>query len=309
MTALPIIWPREKIDTSRIFPKSNILTPKVARLLSERVNEILLEKESSWLVHPDRPHSTRPQNQKELDTLIWVSLKFVEDGIDDAFNLPHTKLTLFSDYIDSECGPGLSQMWPFFCPLDKKIYLDPTFFRDMLRYYSEAEDFVVFYVLAHEYAHYIQDQITFPTMRLSVPYGGGSAVVKVSSILELKTVAAQYLPKSARNKIEQVIELHADYLAGVITHHSNKRNKLLEENDIREWLETALYIGDDIMQLRQKWRVTPHTFTHGSWVQRAWAFAEWLQSGDATRFTLENIVHILKRELASPYGDVQMFEI
>jgi predicted metalloprotease len=163
-------------------------------------------------------------------------------------------LVLFSDAVDSACGQAGSATGPFYCPGDRNVYLDLSFFRELDRRFGAPGDFAQAYVIAHEIGHHVQNL----TGNLS---GGGG--------LSRRRTNAQ----SVRQ------ELQADCLAGVWGHAAATRNRL-EPGDAEEGLRAAAAIGDDRLQRESQGRVVPDSFTHGSSADRVAALNRGLQSGD-----------------------------
>ena len=168
-----------------------------------------------------------------------------------------TKLVLFRDAVRSGCGMAASQMGPFYCPADKKVYIDLDFYDELQRRFGAPGDFAQAYVLAHEVGHHIQ---------------------RITGI-EAKVRQLQRQRPDAANQLSVRMELQADCLAGVWGHSTAQRN-LLEHGDIEEGLNAASAIGDDNIQRQTTGRVSPDGFTHGSSEQRVHWFRKGLESGD-----------------------------
>lgn len=164
------------------------------------------------------------------------------------------KLVLFSGATNSGCGDARSQMGPFYCPVDKKVYLDLSFFQEMKRKLGGGGDFAYAYVIAHELGHHIQDQL--------------GILGKVQS-------AERQAGTTERNAMSVKIELMADCLAGVWAANANKKDNFLREGDVAKAINTAAAIGDDRLQQASRGEVMPDNFTHGSSAQRV----RWLKRG------------------------------
>ncbi len=164
------------------------------------------------------------------------------------------KLVLYSGATQSGCGGAQSAMGPFYCPVDKKIYLDLSFFRDMQTKYGGGGDFAYAYVIAHEVGHHVQDQL---------------------GILDKVDAAKQRVSKTQANAISVRIELMADCLAGVWAANANKQWNLINQDDIQKALATAQAIGDDRLQTAARGYAVPDSFTHGSSAMRQ----KWLTTG------------------------------
>lgn len=164
---------------------------------------------------------------------------------------PQPKLTLFAGQINSGCGPADSGMGPFYCPADRSVYLDSSFFNELSTRFGAPGDFAAAYVIAHEVGHHIQTVL------------GVSAQVQ-----KARRAAGQ----AQGNALSVRQELQADCLAGVWAFHNKD---LLEPGDIEEGLRAAAAIGDDRLQQQGGRRVNPENFTHGTSAQRT----RWLQRG------------------------------
>jgi len=159
-------------------------------------------------------------------------------------------LVLFRDAVSSACGMASSQMGPFYCPADKKVYLDLSFFGELEAEYKAAGDFAQAYVIAHEVGHRVQNLLG-----------------TLGKINELKSRTKSPVEQNA---LQVKVELQADCYAGVWAHYMG-RYKVLEDGDIEEALNAASAIGDDALQKKYQGRVMPDSFTHGSSKQRmAW---------------------------------------
>ena len=176
-------------------------------------------------------------------------------------NYAQPKLVMFSGQVRSGCGVAPSAVGPFYCPADQQVYLDPTFFDELRSRHNAPGDFAAAYVIAHEVAHHVQNQLGFSD--------------------KVNAVRQRFGPKSQEsNKASVRLELQADYLAGVWAHKGQKQFNFLEEGDIEEGINAANQIGDDTLQKQATGRVMPERFTHGTSEQRVRWFAKGLQSGD-----------------------------
>ena len=165
-----------------------------------------------------------------------------------------TKLVLYTGGTRSGCGVAQSAMGPFYCPLDKQVYLDTAFFGEMQRRFNAGGDFAYAYVIAHEVGHHVQD---------------------VLGILGKVQSRQREVDQASANQLSVRIELMADCLAGVWAKNSNDRFKDLDQNDIQEAVNAATAIGDDTLQKQSRGTVVPDSFTHGSSAQRV----RWLTTG------------------------------
>lgn len=167
-------------------------------------------------------------------------------------------LVLFTGQVSSACGYQSAAVGPFYCPADRKVYLDTSFFDQLARQHGAPGDFAQAYVVAHEVGHHIQNLL------------GMSAKV---------AEARARLPEAQGNDLSVRLELQADCYAGVWGHHAHTDRKLLEEGDIEEGLRAAAAIGDDTLQKQARGFVVPESFTHGSSKERARWLLEGLKSG------------------------------
>jgi predicted metalloprotease len=165
------------------------------------------------------------------------------------------KLVLFTDAVRSGCGAAEAAAGPFYCPEDRKVYIDLGFYNDLKNRFGAPGDFAQAYVLAHEIGHHVQHLLGLT-----------------------ERVRGQQARPDRANALSVRLELQADCLAGVWAHSTNER-RLLEEGDVEEALGAASAVGDDRIQKQAGGRVTPETWTHGSARQRAGWFRRGLESG------------------------------
>src|SRR5271167_1200281 len=168
-------------------------------------------------------------------------------------------LVIYDGATRSGCGGARSAMGPFYCPLDKKVYLDTSFFRDMKEKYGGGGDFAYAYVVAHEIGHHVQDLL---------------------GILDKVDNMKQQVSQTQANALSVRVELQADCLAGVWANHANEKWKVLEQGDIDKAMATASAIGDDRLQTAARGYAVPDSFTHGSAAQRQQWLTAGLKSGD-----------------------------
>jgi len=167
-------------------------------------------------------------------------------------------LVLFTGVVQSACGTAQSAVGPFYCPADRQVYIDLSFYQDLQYKLGAPGDFAQAYVIAHEVGHHIQTLI------------GVSQQVRAAQSRVSQTEA---------NQLSVRQELQADCFAGVWAYSANQRG-LLEPGDVEEALNAASQIGDDRLQQRQRGYVTPDSFTHGSSAQRVEWFNRGFTSGD-----------------------------
>lgn len=166
-------------------------------------------------------------------------------------------MVLFDDGVNTACGSATSAAGPFYCPGDKKVYMDLRFFEELkTRFGAKGGDFAIAYVIAHEIGHHVQTIL-----------GTSSKVRKMQ----------QQVGEVESNKLSVSMELQADFYAGVWAHHNKN---LLEAGDIDEALSAAHAVGDDAIQKRVRGDVQPDTFTHGTSEQRKYWFMRGYETGD-----------------------------
>lgn len=168
-------------------------------------------------------------------------------------------LVLFSGAVRSTCGFAQAAMGPFYCPADRKLYIDLGFYRDLRDRFDAPGDFAQAYVVAHEVGHHVQTLL---------------------GISDEVRAAGRQLPTTARNALSVRQELQADCFAGVWTHHAQAERAVLEPGDIEEALNAAAAVGDDRLQAQSRGTVTPDSFTHGSSAQRASWFRRGFETGE-----------------------------
>ncbi|MBD2177258.1 neutral zinc metallopeptidase [Pseudanabaena sp. FACHB-1998] len=174
-------------------------------------------------------------------------------------NYQAPKLVLFNGYVNSACGSAKTSAGPFYCPADRKVYLDMGFFKYLEATAGNNADFARAYAIAHEVGHHIQN------------LRGTSGKVR-----QLKSSSS----KAKANELSVRLELQADCLAGVWGHFTAQKG-LITDQDVAKALDTATQIGDDYLQKQSKsGHVIPESFTHGTSQQRVTWFKRGLNTGD-----------------------------
>jgi uncharacterized protein len=168
------------------------------------------------------------------------------------------KLVLFRGGVRTACGSASAAVGPFYCPGDRSLYLDTTFFQELHNRFGAPGDFAQAYVIAHEVGHHVQNVLG--TMRQF-------------------DAQSQRLDARSRNDLSVRLELQADCYAGVWGFFAQKRN-LLDAGDMEEGLRAAAAVGDDQIQKRTQGYTAPESFTHGSAQQRMRWFKTGFDSGD-----------------------------
>jgi uncharacterized protein len=205
------------------------------------------------------------EEERQLADFVSIVLADTEDTWNEIFaaeNLVYREptLVLFSGAVESACGFAQSAVGPFYCPLDEKVYIDLSFYKDLRDSFGAPGDFAQAYVIAHEIGHHVQNQI---------------------GIMEQVQAAQQQVSSQADvNRLSVMLELQADCLSGVWAYNADRSRDILEQGDIEEGLNAASSIGDDRLQMQFQGQVTPDSFTHGSSVQRVSWFERGLESGD-----------------------------
>jgi predicted metalloprotease len=169
------------------------------------------------------------------------------------------QLILFAEAVESACGTASSAVGPFYCPLDRGVNIDLTFFEELDRKFGAPGDFAQAYVVAHEVGHHVQT---------------------LTGVSEKVHAARQRVSQTEGNQLSVRQELQADCYAGLWAKHGLASQDRLDPGDIEEGLRAASAIGDDTLQKRARGRVVPESFTHGSAAQRVEWFKRGYDSGD-----------------------------
>lgn len=210
---------------------------------------------------PQPPQGQPPANPSDADRFVAKVLRTTEETwgrlFPEQLGRPYEepKLVFFTGNVQSGCGAAESAMGPFYCPADKRVYLDQSFFDELSRRFGAPGDFAAAYVIGHEVGHHIQTIL------------GISAEVRQAQARASKTES---------NALQVRMELQADCLAGVWG-HDNK--DILEAGDVEEAMRAAQAIGDDTLQRAAGRSVVPESFTHGSAAQRSRWFRRGFDSG------------------------------
>jgi uncharacterized protein len=216
---------------------------------------------------PTAPAQSEPARQPpandRLAAFVSTILASTEDVWGEIFTqsgrtYERPRLVLFRDAIPTACGTGESAMGPFYCPQDRKVYIDLDFYQTLRDRLGSPGDFAQAYVIAHEVGHHVQNLL------------GTTARVDA---LRARENRAQLNATSVR------VELQADCFAGVWAFHSQAEKHWLEQGDIESALNAASHIGDDALQRQTQGRVVPETFTHGTSAQRVNWFKRGLANG------------------------------
>jgi predicted metalloprotease len=202
------------------------------------------------------PYQATPEEQELFDfvTVVLASTEdvwqaqFAEQGL--TYTAPN--LRIYTGTTATACGTGQAQMGPFYCPADRKAYIDLSFYDELDQSFDAPGDFAQAYVIAHEIGHHVQN------------------LLGTSDQVHARQGQPDYNEYSVR------LELQADYYAGVWAHHNQQ---YLDMGDIEEAMQAANAVGDDTIQNRTQGRIVPHSFTHGTAEQRMRWFNKGLESG------------------------------
>lgn len=216
---------------------------------------------------PSYYEGTTPISEEERQLADFVSIVLADtedtwNEIFDSASLDYREptLVLFSGAVESGCGLAQSAVGPFYCPLDEKVYIDLSFYKDLRDSFGAPGDFAQAYVIAHEIGHHVQNQLGI--------------------MEEVQTAQQQASSQADANRLSVMLELQADCLSGVWAYNADRSRAILEQGDIEEGLNAASSIGDDRLQMESQGQVTPDSFTHGSSAQRVSWFERGLESGD-----------------------------
>ena len=174
----------------------------------------------------------------------------------------YARLTMFTDQVNTGCGPATSAVGPFYCPADGRVYIDLDFFRELSDRFGAPGDFAQAYVVAHEVGHHVQN------------------LLGISDEVSQRQRAAG--SQAEANQWSVALELQADCLAGVWAHSVYARGDL-EPGDVEEGLAAAQAVGDDRIQEQAGMTVDPETWTHGSAEQRQRWFERGFESGESSQ--------------------------
>jgi predicted metalloprotease len=209
------------------------------------------------------------QNAPDPDAELVAFMEFLDVDIEETWTQifasagrtynPVNAFVIFEGRTESACGGATAAVGPHYCSLDRSVYLDLGFFTTLQRQFGATGDFAQAYVIAHEYAHHVQNELGI-----------------MPQVQQLQRTAST----EDRNELSVRQELQADCLAGVWAHSAASN---LEPGDIQEALGAAASVGDDRIQQATQGYVNPHTFTHGTSEQRVTWFNRGFESGDPDR--------------------------
>lgn len=192
---------------------------------------------------------------------LWTNI-FRENG--KTYQKP--TMVLFDNSVSSACGSASSATGPFYCPTDKKVYIDLTFQEELKNRFGAGGDFPMAYVIAHEVGHHVQNLL---------------------GVSDQVHEARRSMSEAEYNRLSVKLELQADFYAGIYANYIRKLQQngesILEEGDIEEALTAASAIGDDRIQKQTQGQVVPDSFTHGTSAQRMRWFKKGYETGDISQ--------------------------
>ena len=231
-----------------------------------KINQLVNEVQQGGGQVAGRPLTAEEEEQKAFSATV---LKFTEEVWTEQFanklgqRYEPPKMVLFTDRVQSGCGVAPSAVGPFYCPADRTVYLDPTFFTELeAKLQGSAAEFSQAYVIAHEIDHHVQKLLGF------------------SDLVDAKR---NRVSKAEFNQWSVRLELQADYLAGVWAHYGQQKFNFIEPGDIEAAITSANAIGDDRLQKRSSGFTSPENYTHGTSAQRVKWFKRGLETGDVRR--------------------------
>ena len=213
------------------------------------------------------PQTAQYDNQAprdEASKFVAVILADTEDAWHEVFRqmgreYQEPKLVMFTDVIQSGCGFASGATGPFYCPQDRRVYIDLGFFRQLQDRLGAGGDFAEAYVIAHEVGHHVQNLL---------------------GITDRVQAARGRVSQSEYNQLSVRLELQADFLAGVWARYTDRVKHVVEAGDIDEAMRAASAVGDDRLQYRSRGYVVPDSFTHGTSEQRVRWFRRGYETGD-----------------------------
>ena len=212
-----------------------------------------------------RQPAPRPPTSDEMATFVSKILGSTEATWHSIFSeaghrYQEPRLVLFSGATPTACGTGHSATGPFYCPADRKVYIDLAFYRDLRERFHAPGEFAQAYVIAHEVGHHVQNLLGISDKVHAAQQRSGD--------------------RGAANALSVRLELQADCFAGVWGHYADSVQKLLEPGEIEQALTAASAIGDDRLQRQARGQVVPESFTHGTSEQRVRWFRRGMETGD-----------------------------
>jgi len=230
--------------------------------LNQLVGDIAKNQPGAQGQADDRPLSPEEERTRQFAGAI---LGFTEDVWGEQFSkvgkrYEKPRMVLFSESVQTGCGVAPAAVGPFYCPADKTVYLDPTFFDELEESLGGSKaEFSQAYVIAHEVGHHVQNLLGYT---------------------RLVDEKRRSLSKEEFNEWSVRLELQADYLAGVWAYYGQQKFQFIEPGDTEAALQSARAIGDDRLQRRSTGFVSPENYTHGTSAQRVKWFRRGLETGN-----------------------------
>lgn len=215
-----------------------------------------------------QPQQEMTAEEKKMDderaSFVKVTLGYTEDVWQDLFakagkDYKEPVLVLFRNQVQSACGIAGAASGPFYCPSDQQLYIDLSFYQELQDRFKASGDFPMAYVIAHEVGHHVQNLL--------------GTMDKMAGL-------QRQADRAEVNHFSVMVELQADFYAGVWAHHAQQMKNILDAGDIEEALNAANAIGDDRLQKESQGYVVPESFTHGTSKQRMYWFKKGYESGD-----------------------------
>src|SRR6266850_4628129 len=242
-----------------------VILVAVYLLLGGDPQALLESQQEAQLSQPGQIDNQAPRD--EASKFVAVVLADTEDAWHEIFRqmarqYEEPKLVLFTNQTQSGCGFASGATGPFYCPQDRRVYIDLGFFRQLQERLSAGGDFAEAYVIAHEVGHHVQNL-------LGISHRVQAARGRVS--------------QSEYNQLSVRLELQADFLAGVWARYTDRVKHVVEAGDIEEAMRAASAVGDDRLQSKSRGYVVPDSFTHGTSEQRAHWFRRGYETGDLSQ--------------------------
>ena len=222
----------------------------------------LLQENPAPVSHSAPAH--KPPAEDQMARFVGKVLASTEDTWQEVFRdsgkqYQDPKLVLFSGATPTACGTGQTAMGPFYCPGDRKVYIDLAFYQELKQRFHAPGEFAEAYVIAHEVGHHVQNLLGIST--------------KVDN-------ARRHADEARSNALSVRLELQADCFAGVWGQRADSMKHVLEPGELEQALTAAAAIGDDRLQQQTRGTIVPETFTHGTSAQRVRWFRRGFESGD-----------------------------
>lgn len=225
------------------------------------VNNVMPDQQQSQNV--GTVTNTGAANDSTFTVRVYNSANDVWEGVfKDKFSKSYSppRLFMFSGSVQTACGGASAASGPFYCPADRKVYIDLNFFQHLSDQFQAPGQLAQAYVIAHEMGHHIQNML---------------------GLTDKLEAARQRLTQTEYNKLSVKLELQADFYAGLWAHYAEQEQIIqLEPGDIESALAAAGAVGDDRLQKQARGEVMPETFTHGTSEQRTYWFKKGYTSGD-----------------------------